>query len=77
MSEYNVYTLSKISGRSLKDFFISANDGIGHYNGTDFSTLYKIYNAGITSSIVLEKDVYFLCPDQKVKRFYIIHGKLK
>ena len=77
LSGYNVYALAKISGRSIKDFFASSDDGIGHYNGTDFSTIYKINNAGITSSIILEKDVYFLCPDYKVKRFYIIHGKLK
>ena len=77
LSSYNVYALTKMNGRSIKDFFASADDGIGHYNGTDFTTLYKINNAVITSSIILEKDVYFLCYDLKVKRDYIIHGKLK
>jgi len=77
LNSYNVSALSKINGRSIKDFFVNVDDGIGHFNGTDMLTVFKIINAGITSAVILEKDVYFLCPDKLVNKFYIIHGRLK
>jgi len=63
--------LGRVWGRSEKDFFGVASDGLAHYNGTDLVTIYPT-NFFINDLFVMEKDIYMLCENR-----IIIHGKLK
>jgi len=67
----NTNYLGKVIGRSEKDFFGIASDGLTHYNGTDITTIYPT-NLFINDVFVMEKDVFILCENR-----IIIHGKLK
>jgi hypothetical protein len=62
-------------GRSRNDFFIKDYYGISHYNGTDFTTLYKT-NIDVGLGTIFEKDVFFTGYDNNTGKNYIIHGKL-
>jgi hypothetical protein len=74
----NVRTMSNLIGRSKNDIFINMNDGIGHYNGNDIQTLFKLNNTILFSDAMLfEKDVFFICPDPARRNFFIVHGQLK
>ena len=69
-----------ICGRSRNDFFIGAPDGIEHFNGSDFSIVYKNpqgHNVQIIIGTIFEKDVFFIANDFTSNRNSIIHGKLK
>ncbi len=63
--------LGRVWGRSEKDFFGVASDGLAHYNGIDLITIYST-NLIINDLLVMEKDIYMLCENR-----IIIHGKLK
>lgn len=63
--------LGKVWGRSEKDFFGVASDGLVHYNGTDLKTIYTTH-LFINDLFVMEKDIFMLCENR-----IIIHGKLK
>ena len=65
-----------ICGRSRNDFFIGGVNGIVHYNGTDFTT---IYNTQLTveRGTVIGNDVFFIGIDYTNMKNYMIHGKLK
>lgn len=63
-------------GRSRNDFFIQDANGISHYDGTDFSLLFKT-NLGMWRGIVFEKDVFFIGYDHTTGKDYVIHGQLK
>lgn len=65
-----------ICGRSRNDFFMKAPDGITHYDGADFMTLYKT-NLTVERGITFEKDVFFIGIDYSLGKNYIIHGQLK
>lgn len=65
-----------ITGRSINDFFAVAADGIGHYNGTSFETIYKT-NLDHTRPFVLEKDAFFPGTDFNTRETVLIHAKLK
>jgi len=67
----NTTYLGRVWGRSEKDFFGVASDGLAHYNGTDLITIYPT-NFFINDLFVMEKDIYMLCENR-----IIIHGKLK
>jgi hypothetical protein len=62
--------LGKVIGRTEKDFFSEASDGLAHYNGTDLKTIYPT-NLSINEIFVMEKDV-FLIGDFRI----MIHGTL-
>ncbi|MFZ5946807.1 MAG: hypothetical protein ACOYU5_02435 [Stygiobacter sp.] len=69
-----------ICGRNKNDFFIVASNGIAHYNGTDFKTLYSIeseHQIEIGIGSIFEKDVFFIAVDFTTGKNLIIHGKLK
>jgi hypothetical protein len=74
----NIKTMSHVNGRSENDLFINMNDGIGHYNGSDIQTVFKLdNNAMFDDAVIFEKDVFFLCTDYKKNNFLIVHGQLK
>ena len=62
-------------GRSKNDFFVQDYSGLSHFNGTDFTTLYKT-NLAVFVGIIFEKDVFFTGYDLSTGKNYIIHGKL-
>jgi hypothetical protein len=64
-------------GRSENDFFMCSSTGIGHYNGTDFITIFTKNNSNICAGYIFDKDVFFIMnePDNSFIN-YIIHGKL-
>jgi len=65
-------------GRSENDFFIGSSSGIGHYNGTDYKTIFTKNNPNISGGFIFDKDVFFIM-DEPNNSFinYIVHGKLK
>jgi hypothetical protein len=74
----NIRTMSHLTGRSENDLFINMNDGIGHYNGNDVKTIFKLDNNALFNDAVLfEKDVFFVCPDPANRKFIIVHAHLK
>lgn len=68
--QYNIH------GRSEKDFISGSSDGIGHYNGTDYQTIYKT-SLEINGIAVLEKDIFAISRDYSTGNNVIIHGVLK
>ncbi|MCX6150370.1 MAG: hypothetical protein NTX22_07615 [Ignavibacteriales bacterium] len=63
-------------GRSEKDFFWCSYEGIGHYNGTDFQTIYNI-DLNLMCGYVFDKDVFFIYKDyNKTGYNVIVHGVL-
>ena len=65
-----------ICGRSRNDFFIGSSDGIKHFNGTDFTTVFpSTYE--IQRGIIFEKNVFFNSYEFSTNKNYIIHGQLK
>jgi hypothetical protein len=74
----NIRTMSHIKGRSENDIFINMNDGIGHYNGSDIQTVFKLdSNVLFNDAVLFEMDVFFICPDPSRRNFIIVHGQLK
>jgi hypothetical protein len=67
----NTRYLGRVWGRSEKDFFGVASDGLVHYNGTDLVTIYPT-SSSIVDGFIFEKDIFIIC-DFRI----IIHGKLK
>jgi hypothetical protein len=65
-----------ICGRSRHDFFVGGVNGITHYNGTDFSTVYET-DLMVQRGIIFNKDVFFVGKDYNQGKNYIIRGKLK
>jgi len=65
-------------GRSEHDFFTFNYDGIGHYNGTDLTTIFEKLNTDwspLTRILVFAKDVFSIWDDSN--NTFIVHGKLK
>ncbi|MBU0558946.1 MAG: hypothetical protein KKG93_05105, partial [Bacteroidetes bacterium] len=63
--------IGRVWGRSEKDFFGVASNGLAHYNGSDLKTIYTT-DLFIDDLLVMEKDIFMLCENR-----IIIHGKLK
>ncbi|NCQ17512.1 MAG: hypothetical protein COW85_00965 [Ignavibacteria bacterium CG22_combo_CG10-13_8_21_14_all_37_15] len=67
-----------LAGRSEKDLFLSMNDGIAHYNGTDVEYIYRFTsNISITCWYIFEKDIVFIAYDFVKDVHLIYRGKLK
>jgi hypothetical protein len=64
-----------ICGRSRNDFFIGSGEGIKHYDGTDFATVFPT-NWAVRRGIVFEKEAFFIGDEYTTGKNYIIHGKL-
>jgi hypothetical protein len=74
----NIRTMSHFKGRSEKDIFINMQDGIGHYNGIDIQTIFKLdSNVLFNDAVLFEKDIFFICPDPARHNFMIVHGQSK
>ena len=74
----NIYSMSRLSGRGINDFFLTMNDGIGHYNGSDLTTIFKFKQGTVIySCLYFEKDVFFSCYEADTDLSYIVHGSLK
>lgn len=68
----------EIYGRSINDFFISTEDGIGHYNGNNLKTIFSLgFPSWIMNAIVFENDIFLLLTDQNHKKYYGVRGTLK
>jgi len=68
----------QIWGRNEKDFFIQTMDGIGHYNGTNLETLFKIEgDFGILDGLIIDSDVYFVGFYRDTFKCFLIHGQIK
>lgn len=73
----NTTFLGKIWGRSEKDFFSFATDGIGHFNGTDFVTVFPVsIDLRVSSGYVSEDEVFFPCFSVTQNLSIVLHGKL-
>ncbi len=68
--------MANINGRSEKDFFNAAIDGIGHYNGTNYKTIYKT-QLDINGHGVFDRDMFFITKDKVNNHSIVIHGILK
>jgi hypothetical protein len=64
-------------GKSEVDFFTFNWDGIGHYNGTNLTTIFQKWNNEWSpdGAIVFEKSVFFIWDDSF--NTFIVHGKLR
>ena len=67
--------LGALVGRSEKDFLSLASDGIGHYNGTDFKTIFKT-DADVSGIQVFEQNVFMLASILTQATPIVIHGVL-
>jgi len=67
--------LSDFVGRSETDFINNSTKGLGHYNGIDYTTIYKT-NLNLQSKIIFEKEIFVAAEDNN-NHYIIIHGKLK
>jgi len=68
--------LSSFVGRSESDFFNNSSEGIGHYNGIDYVTIYPTH-LDTYSKIIFEKEIFIAAKDSDDKNYIIIHGILK
>ena len=65
-------------GRNTNDIFFCMYDGIFHYNGSDFSYLYKnIFLGNALSSILIGSEVFFAIYNGRTNKNMVLHGKLK
>jgi hypothetical protein len=67
-----------LAARNEKDIFTGSRNGIGHYNGSDFVTIFET-GPYISPAIIFEKDVFILEWDHKNVKYKnkIIRGTLK
>ncbi len=66
-----------LGARNERDVFTISKSGIGHFNGTDFQTIYKT-NFAISRAAIFEKEVFFITHDGfNTKPVVVIRGKLK
>lgn len=72
----NTGFLSNFVGRSENDFFNNSSEGLGHYNGKDYVTIYPT-NLELYSKIVFEKEIFVTALDSDNNNYIIIHGTLK
>jgi hypothetical protein len=72
----NTEFLSDFEGRNENDFFNNSVNGVGHYNGIDYKTIYPTHYR-IYSKIVFEKEVFITAFDRDNWHYIIIHGTLK
>lgn len=68
--------ISNFVGRNENDFFNRSRNGIGHYNGKDYVTIYPTH-LDIHTGIVFEKDIFVTAEDSYNKHYIVIHGTLK
>lgn len=68
--------VSNFTGRSENDFFNRSRNGIGHYNGKDYITIYPTHLDNYTR-IVFDKEVFITAENSDNKHYIIIHGTLK
>ncbi|KAF0142973.1 MAG: hypothetical protein FD122_239 [Stygiobacter sp.] len=73
-SATNIYG-NIICGRSRNDFFIGSGEGIKHFNGTDYETIYDKTDVRAVLGIIFEREVFLMYYGRDGKN-YIIHGKL-
>jgi hypothetical protein len=67
--------IGNVNGRNEKDFINNAYDGIGHYDGTDYKTIYTT-NLDLNGYSVLEEDIFAISQDRASYKSIIIHGTL-
>jgi hypothetical protein len=72
----NTQFFGRLFGRNEKDFFAIALDGIGHYNGSDFTTVYKT-ESWTRGGLIFDKDVFFITHNFQTRLNNVVHGKLK
>jgi hypothetical protein len=65
-----------LAARNEKDIFTGSRNGIGHYNGSDFVTIFET-GPYISPAIIFEKDIFILERDYKINKNKIIRGTLK
>ena len=68
--------LSNFTGRSENDFFNNSTEGLGHYNGKDYVTIYPTH-LDLYTRIVFEKEVFITARSSDFRKYIIIHGTLK
>lgn len=62
-------------GKSENNFISNAHDGIGHFNGTDYQTIYKT-GLRLTAAVMIGDDIFQLANNFQTGKRIIIHGKL-
>ncbi|MCK9281857.1 MAG: hypothetical protein M0P71_14625 [Melioribacteraceae bacterium] len=70
-------SITGIWGRANNDFFAIVNNGIAHYNGTDFKVVFPYPNIKVLDAIVFDKEVIFLVSEESKRRNLMIRGELK
>ncbi len=68
--------ISNFVGRGENDFFNRSKNGVGHYNGVDYKTIYPTH-LEIYTKVIFEKEVFITAFDFYNKHYIIIHGTLK
>ena len=68
--------ISNFVGRGENDFFNRSRNGIGHYNGKDYITIYPTHLNNYTK-IIFDKEVFITAMDSENKHYIVIHGTLK
>jgi hypothetical protein len=68
-----------IWGRNRNDIFIRMQDGLAHYNGTDWQYLFKSIGqtALMPNSVIFDKDIFIPAKIRTTGYPIIYHGKLK
>lgn len=67
--------ISNFVGRSENDFFNISTNGIGHYNGVDYKTIYTTH-LDLYARQIFNKDIFFCAKDSQNRKYIIIHGTL-
>jgi hypothetical protein len=65
-----------IGGRNEKDIFGISKSGIVHYNGGDWELIYEI-NLRYSTSLIFDKDIFFIYKDVLSGLNIVLRGKLK
>ncbi len=68
--------VSNFVGKSKNDFFNRSTEGIGHFNGIDYKTIYTTH-LDINSAIVVGEEIFFGAKDSNNRHHIVIHGVLK
>lgn len=66
--------ITSFVGRNESDFINHSTKGIGHYNGSNYETIYHT-NLNLFSMGIFEKDI-FVTAEDNINNYIIIHGVL-
>ncbi len=72
-------SISRIWGRNRKDFFLTQNNKLYHYNGTDLQNLLTTDQndlLDIRDAVLFENEIFFLVLNHHTSQRFVIKGKI-